>query len=302
MRLFRLQDMVREFLRVAKAKNLSPNTLSYYQSALGKFVAFLEREGLPLSPESMSPASMRRYMEHMAEEEHLSPGGMHARLRALRAFASFLVEEGILEQSPFRRVKLPKVPQQALPVVGPEEFAALMHHAALGRNPLRDQAILATLFDTGLRARELLGLRLEDIGQGVLRVRGKGGKDRHVPVSKSTLRLLRRYIQAERPASPLPFVFLAEAEAPLSYAGLRRVFSRLFERAGLPYKSAHSFRRGFAVAYLRNGGDVFTLQRILGHSTLDMSRRYAQLTMEDVCEVHLRASPVLRARYRDAEG
>lgn len=295
--MFRLEDLVAEFLRDCHARHLSRNTLSYYEASLRQFVAFLRAEGLPLDVQALTPMVLRRFAE-VSESQGLGPGGVHARLRAIRAFCGFLVQEELLERNPFKRFKLPKLPQEQLPVVSSAEFTLLMQVAATTRHPLRDQAILSLLYDTGLRARELLGLTLEDVGVGVLLVRGKGAKERYVPVSKLTMRRVRVYLRSERPVSPLPQVFLADKETPLNYSGLRGLLQRLYQRAGLPYKSPHAFRRGMAVEFLRNGGDVFTLQRILGHATLEMTRRYAQLSLEDVRTVFAKASPVANATRR----
>ena len=227
----------------------------------------------------------------------LNPGGAHARMRAIRALCSFAVQEELIPVSPFHRLKMPRVPEVDLDVISSDDFRALLAAAAMAEKPMRDQAILSILFDSGLRASELCAVRLEDILRaegGIVVKKGKGGKQRFVPVSKITMKKIQRYQGQERPRTGLEKLFVTDAQTGLGYDSLRAMLERHCASAGIAEVRPHAFRRGFAVAYIRNGGDVFTLKRILGHATLAMSEKYARMNAQDVKDAHLRASPVSR--------
>lgn len=290
-----LEALVTEFLTDTKARALSPGTTRWYGQTLRPFLVF----ALGQSVTELTGFDARLVRLYMGEcVTKLSPGGAHARMRALRALSSYLVSEELLEVNPFNRVKLPKVPDRALDVVSEDQFRSLMSAAGVGLNPLRDQTIFSVMFDTGLRAMELCGVRLDDVqsGEGGIMVqRGKGDKHRFVPASRWVLKTITRYVTLERPKTAHENLFMARGDAPLCYESLRGVIERHCITAGLKTVRPHAFRRGFAVAYIRNGGDAFTLQRILGHTTLAMSSKYARMNVDDVKDVHSRVSPVGRS-------
>ena len=164
----------------------------------------------------------------------------------------------------------------------------------------RDQAIILTLLDTGLRASELCALKVSDVDlkTGKVQVKhgrlggAKGGKGRTVYLGKAGRRAVWRYLaereDGEDPDAPL---FLARYDRPMNKDSLRLLMARLGEKAGVKNCHPHRFRHTFAITYLRSGGDVFTLQSLLGHATLDMVQHYARIADIDVEQAHRRASP-----------
>ena len=164
----------------------------------------------------------------------------------------------------------------------------------------RDQAIILTLVDSGLRALELCSLKIEDFDpkRGKLEIKhgveggAKGGKGRTVYLGKSARSAVWRYLagreDGEEPDAPL---FVASRSRPFNPAALRHLIKRIAERADVKDAYPHKFRHTFAIMYLRSGGDVFTLQMLLGHGSLDMVRYYAQIAQVDVEQAHNRASP-----------
>ena len=289
-----LEGLVKEFVADTKARGLSPRTTLFYSATLEKFMAFLKTRDVA-GLEGLDARIVREYMGHCMT--FLAPGGTHARLRAVRAFVGFLMAEELLTVNPFSRVKLPRVPEKPLDVVSDDQYRALMTVAALSHNSLRDQAILSVMFDTGIRSGELCAVLLEDVlrAEGGITIRqGKGGKVRFVPVCRGVLKRINQYVTLERGKSADSHLFFTRANEPLRYEGLRMMLDRHCTTAGIKPIRPHAFRRGFAVAYVRNGGDVFTLQRILGHTTLAMSSRYARMNSADVKDVHTRVSPVAR--------
>lgn len=288
---FTLRQHTQDFLMHCRQKGHSKGTMAAYKVSLDKFLAYADAAGVTRA-EDVTRQLMRSYADHLSEV--LSPGGAHARLRPVKTFFTWLEADEVLEKSPMRRVAMPKMPRKILPAIDAEQVQQLLEVARGSRHPLRDRAVLAVLFDTGVRASELCGLQLEDVQTGGrLHIRNaKGGRGRIVPISRAGLRHLTRYINTERPETRLPEVFLANDETPLNRDSVKQMLERLCRSAGLPVFTPHTFRRGFAVNYLRNSGDVFSLQRILGHTSLEMTNRYAVLQDEDLKDVHRRASPM----------
>jgi integrase/recombinase XerD len=289
-----IQDFVHEFLSDVKFRGLSPRTHDFYKDTLRRFQAFTTKNGI-LEPQDIQSNHLKTFSIEL--QEQMSIGGVNAYLRGVRAFCGFLIREELLQKNPFTKFKLLKQPQLNMPHVKFEEYETLMIQARLGKNPLRDQAIIGLLFDTGLRASELTGLQVSNLfkDKGMLKVLGKGNKERVIPVSRVTVRRIQSYISNEREKTYLTEIFLADNETPLNYNSLRLMTQRLFSRANLEHKSLHCWRRGFSCQYIKNSGDVFSLSRILGHTTLHMSNKYAVLDSEDLKEIHIRASPIRKA-------
>jgi integrase/recombinase XerD len=167
-------------------------------------------------------------------------------------------------------------------------------------NVHRDQALILVLLDTGLRASELCALQIGhvDMQSGKVIVRpgreggAKGGKGRTVFLGKTARRALWRYLvdRADGKEADAP-LFTDRYDHPLNKNSLRLVIARLGKNAGVKHCHPHRFRHTFAITYLRSGGDVFTLQSLLGHSTLDMVQHYARIAEIDIEQAHKRASP-----------
>ena len=272
-----------------KSRGLSPKTLEFYWHGVKAMVKILGDK--PVG--EISAMDLRRFLaESLAEG--LSPGGVMARWRAVRAFLRWVAQEGGLpDPGVLSRVKPPKVPEADLPVVRASEIRRLLAAAHTSLTPLRDTAIILLLWDTGLRAGELLGIRLGDVLSHGVRVRRKGGHEQVLPVSLPTKRALRAYVQSERPESDWDVLFLTKGGEPLTYNGLRSALMRLAEKAGVPYKPPHAFRRGAAVAMVKNGLNPYALQLLMGHKDQSITARYVRLAEKDLAEAHHAASPVL---------
>ena len=165
----------------------------------------------------------------------------------------------------------------------------------LGLATVRDRAILLLLLDTGLRVAEAAGIRLGDLRpDGSVKVLGKGAKERIVPIGSTARGAIVRYLGQRGPGAPDAPLFLGRRGA-LDWRGMQQVLKRLKTRAGITGRcSPHSLRHTFARSYLVNGGDAFSLQQILGHTTLDMVKRYVSLADADVAAKHRVASPADR--------
>lgn len=207
--------------------------------------------------------------------------------------------EELLPSNPVQRLELPTLARVRLPTVDMQLAKQLLAVCKTRGQPLRDAALILTLFDTGVRVQELVSLCLciEDLlfERGLVRVMGKGSKELFVPIGGRAMRAVSAYLRRERaPAhAGARQVFLGRSGLKLTKSGVTLRLLRLGERLDLPRSacSPHTFRRGFAVEYLRNGGDVFTLQQIMGHANLEMTRRYVTFLDDDLKTAHLRFSP-----------
>ncbi len=230
--------------------------------------------------------------------------GHRAHFRTVKGLFSWLEEEGYIEENPVRRVRLPKTPRYVVKPLEEDDVRSLLRavdpRTAAGA---RDLAILLLLLDTGMRLGELADMSLSDgetaLKHGMLRVFGKGARERFVPVGATAQNAFRRYLQLHRPQAYSDRMFLSLSGRALSDEGIRQVVRRVARRAGVLGVHPHRLRHTAAVTFLRAGGDVFVLQRILGHSTLTMTRNYVTLAEADIKTAHMRASPADRL-YDDA--
>ncbi len=297
----------------ARTEGKSPNTLRVYTTALSILQRFLERKGFPVDVTEIGPEELREFigylqntrafMEHPftgPQKKGLTGHTINCYLRAVRAFWSWLLAEEFIEVNPFDRITIPKPPKKVIMPFSEEQIRSLLStidtKSSIG---FRDWSIILTLLDTGIRVSELTDLRLDDINlaQRCLKVRGKGNKERIVPIGISVQRAIAKYLNKHRtnPLYPLSDnLFLSRDGMPLTPNRIQSIIETYANKAGITgvRASPHTFRHTFAITYLRNGGDVFTLQRILGHETLDMVRQYVCLAQYDLQEAHLRCSPV----------
>ncbi|GHF79792.1 tyrosine-type recombinase/integrase [Deinococcus ficus] len=280
-----------------RIKRRSKTTLHFYrttQRALDRFAA--EGGSLPGGPEQVTVLHLRGFVTWL-EGQGLGPGGIHAHVRSLKSVFGWAKREELLPLDPSARLERPSLPRRRMATMDAERVGKLLGVARAGDQPLRDVAVLLTFFDTGIRLEELITLRREDIRpeRGVLRVIGKGDRERSVPIGTRALTAVNAYLIRERKPrhEGVQELFLGRTGLPMTRSCISILLKRLSDTAGFEraQTTPHTFRRGFAVEFLRNGGDVFTLQQILGHSSLEMTRRYVTFLDEDLKAAHLRFSP-----------
>ena len=284
---------VAAFLIDRAARSLSPGTVEYYRNELSYLQAYLEGHGLQ-RVEELTANHLRQYL--VALGHHRNPGGVHAAYRAIRAFCRWYQIEYEPQgwTNPMTKVSAPRVVQEPLDPVAISDLSAML--ATCERRAFagdRDRALLLAFLDTGCRASEFVSLDVSDVnlGTGAVIIRkGKGGKFRTSFVGVKTRRELLRYLRHHTDdEGPL---WLTRDGHRLKYAGLRQIVNRRAHKAGVPVPSLHSFRRAFALLSLRAGMDVYSLQRLMGHSDLSILRRYLAQTEGDLQKAHARAGPV----------
>ena len=299
-----LDQLIADYEQALRAEGRSPRTIEWYGSFLREFSAFARHPGRPATLHDLTAPAARRWLVALrSKPKPLAPASLAGRVRTLRAFASWVQTEFELEHHPLQTLKTPRVPRTLIHSLRDSDVRALL--AAAGQGPLaeRDLALLLVMLDCGVRLAEVIGLHVGDIDfeNGQCRVMGKGAKERRVPLGRAARRSLRRLLLARGSPAPGAAVFLADGGAPLTRSGVQKIVRRAARRAGLEVRcSPHVLRHTFARSFLANGGDVFSLQRVLGHSpaSLEVTHRYVELLDEDLREVHRRASPMDRLAAR----
>ena len=307
-----LPQAVDYFLTALTLEGKSPATLLWHRKKLTAFSVFIQNSGAPFKICDLTLQDGRAFVQSLMErktrypghdirpeiEGGLAPQTIHGFVRSLRTFASWLQREGYTEDNIFQAIKPPKLPQTLIQPLTEDEIRRLL--LAVPRDThegVRSYAIVLLFLDTGIRLSELVNLKISDIDfvVGQFKVLGKGAKERLVPMRLTARRAVIRYKEHVRPQPVRPLedrLFLTVAGDPISRDSVTRIIERLARRAGIPRLHPHLMRHTFAVRYLVNGGDVFTLQKILGHSTLEMTRRYVTLASGDVKDKHRQYSPI----------
>jgi integrase/recombinase XerC/integrase/recombinase XerD len=285
------------FLLDREAMRCSAKTLEHYRYTLGGFVSYLEAQGVA-GVAGITPAHVRGYLVAL-QRRGLKDATQHTHARGVKAWLRWLVREGDLASSPMERVSMPRLEQRIPPPYAPGEVRALL--AACDRRTARgarDYAIILTLLDTGLRASELVSLRVGhvDMRTGLATIMGKGGKQRIVRAGAKARGAILRMLGARGDVGQGEPLFVTDTAEPhaLTIHGLQTMLRRLGERAGVEPCAPHRFRRTFALWCLRDGMDLHSLRMLMGHSSLVVLQRYLALAGEDLERVHKQHSPADR--------
>lgn len=301
-----------EYFKICKlADGYSPSTMEVYGWALTRLLDYTGDN----DPGEITLEQLRRFMLYMRDEyiptrpggstAPLSPSSLENLWKAIRSFFGWAEEELGIARPDLRLAKPPNPPKE-IDAFSHQEIQALL--AACERDHLgrtrptgrRDKAIVMLLLDTGLRVGELARLKIEDVKQEKVYVSpwrsGRKTRSRFVYLGRSTTRAIFRYLLDREGHNEQEPLVVTNHGREMDRNNIRHMVVRLGKRAGVQNAYPHRFRHTFAIQYLRNGGDVFTLQRLLGHSTLEMVRRYLQLADQDAAEAHRVASPVDRWR------
>jgi len=291
-----LTTELRSFLVDCQARNLSPNTRRYYEQKLIPLIQFLTGMGVT-DADQVEAGHLRTWLVRLQNSGH-NPGGVHGHYRAMKVFFRWLCSEGVISRCPVDRIRSPRVPDQLLEPASIESVKALLATCAgTASLDLRDRALIMALLDSGCRASEFVGLRLGDLDRrsgAVLIRQAKGGRHRVTFVGSKTLRAINRYLRTRVQKQPDSALFATKSEQPMTYSCLRDIIRRRSGRAGVTAPSLHSFRRAFAIGCLRNGADLVSLQRMMGHSSLTVLKLYLRQSEEDLKSVHSNTAPVDR--------
>ena len=292
-----LDESIALYKSYCKARGLSRRTLATYTSALEQLRGFLDAS----VPRCALPTrhNLRAFIASLLEAGY-SRTTISIRMRAIRAFANFLEREELVEASPMTGVEIPRVPQSMPKVLSAQEIQKLLRAAKTGTwYGIRNHTILTTFLDSGLRLSELINLNVEDVDlhSQSIRVRnGKGSKDREVFVGRMSARSLRRWAEVRSYGLTTDAYFSTRDGRRLDKRNVARIIERISSRASMSDRRVHPhlLRHTFATHYIRNGGDAFSLQRILGHSDIKTTMIYVNLAGSDLRDAHAKASPLDR--------
>ena len=289
-----LAILIESFLIDRRSQGLSSETISFYTKKLKYFLKYCEGQALTQVSQLTSDL-IRRYILELSETHN--PGGVHACFRPLRTLLYWIEDEEIMPQgwkNPIRRVKAPKLPTEPIEPISVEDINLLLKTCESNYSGVRDKAMMLGLLDTGARAKEFLNINLEDIelATGSVLIRqGKGRKPRLVFLGRKSIRAIRAFLRARHDNNPALWVSIHGDR--MTYAALRCLLRRRAQLIGLKdIPTPHDFRRAFALVMLRNGVDIFALQKLMGHSDLQVLRRYLAQTDQDIQTAHMRGSPV----------
>jgi integrase/recombinase XerD len=298
----RLTDLALDFLAYLELeRGLSRNTLEAYRSDLQQYGAFLTRRGV--EPLEARPGDVAAFVSELAEgrEGHpgVAPATLQRKIACLRSFYRQLRREQILDKDPTAELRPPRAGARLPKVLSRDEVAQLLAQpTGSSAAALRDRALLETMYACGLRASEAVTLEVSelDLETGILRTRGKGSKERIVPIGKKAIQSLDAYLQDARPRlvgiRDELRVFVNLRGGALSRQGLYKIVQRHARSAGLAHKmSPHTLRHSFATHLLAGGCDLRSLQEMLGHADIGTTQIYTHLSAERLRDVYFDAHP-----------
>ncbi len=276
------------YLRIEKYS--SPLSIYSYRLQLEKFIGYLQSNNID-SFSSCTTTSIREYIYHCKDSRDLSTNSVGHLIAILKGFFNYLYEEDIITINPTRKIHLPKKISPIPKMISKFEvnmILAVMKYSPsrCRRNYIRDRLIILTLYFTGVRKSELLALDWNHInlGKSILTIRsGKGRKDRIIPIHPKLVESLDLYLAQRLPMENYA-LFIGEQGKRLSKNSFQNILKMYFSLAGLDKKgySSHSFRHAFASHLVESGVDVFTVQKLLGHSSLDATRIYINVSTRNL--------------------
>jgi integrase/recombinase XerD len=282
-------------------RGLSRNTLEAYRSDLQQFGIWLDRVGVDaLAAEHEHLAGFLTDLASGGEDRPpVAPATLQRKAACLRSFYRHLRREGLLDRDPTADLRAPRKSQRLPKVLERGEVQKLLA-APRGTDPaaLRDRALLETMYACGLRASEATDLTMGDVDlhAGVLRARGKGSKERLVPIGREAVEALRAYVQRGRPAlvglRDEPHLFVNHRGAGLTRQGLYKIVQRHARAVGLDDRmSPHTLRHTFATHLLAGGCDLRSVQEMLGHADVATTQIYTHVSAEKLKDVYFKAHP-----------
>lgn len=284
-----LQREIDEFIIDRQVRNLSKRTVAWYKNSLRVFSEFLTEKSIDAT-EKVTTSTIRHFLLSLPEKGY-GQGGISNLFGAIKAYLRWFANEyDPKDWNPLAKVQTPKRPKEIQQPLSLDNFHRLLA-VCEGKdfNSLRDKAILLFLLDTGVRKQELTDLRIGDIdmvsGQVFIRS-GKGKKSRITYIGKQTRKVLMAYLRIRKGTNEDSPLWATIEGGSLAYHSVRQVIRRRAKAAEIKEPGLHEFRRCFAINFLRNGGDVVTLQRLLGHSDLTVINRYLALVDDDLRASH----------------
>jgi tyrosine recombinase XerC len=269
-------------------KNYSSHTTLNYRIDLEEFAKFLGK--VPV--ESVEYPDLRRFLAQL-KGRNLKPRSLARKLSSLRSFFKFLQREKVIQTNPAKLLVTPKLDKPLPHFMSEEETLQLIESPKTGKiNSPRDKAIFEILYSTGIRVSELVGLNVDDVDfiGNIIKVMGKGKKERMVPIGDQALQALKNYLDNRKIDNT--FVFANKGGTRLSDRSVRNIINKyILEQAMAQHVTPHMFRHSFATHLLNHGADLRSVQELLGHVNLSTTQIYTHLTTDKLKKVYDQAHP-----------
>ena len=288
-----LRECTARFLAELARRGASKHTLRNYGSDLEQFVTYFEPPGETAPPVEQIDLPLLREWLAWLYDQGLSAVSARRKIAAVRAMFKFLLREGSLKKNAASRLRTPKAKQRLPEVMSAEKTNNLLD-AAEQFSKERDLAFLELLYGCGIRVSELVGINLEDIDlrESWLRVRGKGNKEREIPVTARAVDAIERYLPVRSAPPGERALFVNSRGARLGDRQVRRLVKQYALLAtGDSTVHPHSFRHAYATHLLSDGADLRAIQELLGHARLSTTQKYTQVSLKDLQAVYDRAHP-----------
>lgn len=274
-------------------KNASANTIASYKLDLARYLQYLEEKNIT-SLEKIKDRDISGFLS-LLYDIGLSASSVSRNLSAIKMFHRFLVGDGVTKNNPTENVDTPKLEKQLPDVLNQDEIETILNQPnTVDPLGIRDKAILETMYATGVRVSELIGLKQSGVhaDAGVIQVFGKGSKERLIPIGRSALEWIAKYQTEVRPqfakkGRGRDVVFLNTRGTPLSRMTIWNIVDRYTRQAGIQKDvHPHTFRHSFATHLLEGGADLRSVQEMLGHSDISTTQIYTHIDREYLKEVH----------------
>ncbi|MFC2031978.1 tyrosine-type recombinase/integrase [Chloroflexota bacterium] len=303
--------LLEDYSMSLKALNRSQKTIDWYMDNLKNYFSFLSNSNMLKSIKQLGSQELKAYLLHLKERDRwpknkyiknkgrLSPFSIQAVARAIKAFWSWLLKDGIIEENPLAKFPLPKVPQNLIQTITVPDmkklFEKIDRYSSAGE---RLYCMLMLLIDTGVRVGELVNIRMSDVdfAQGLITITmGKGQKQRQVPFYSITRKAILKYIDGARTklsSAESDYVFVDQYGDHVSISSVQQAIRRLAKKAGLAKCHPHLLRHTFASMYIADNGPTFILKELMGHQSILTTEKYIHLKTQDLKMQHKLHSPL----------
>jgi integrase/recombinase XerC len=303
-----MEDAITAFvMHLQVERNASLETIRNYRSdlhQLGKFLRRAQKDTAPIRVDQITSDHVRAYL-HSLDQQGEKASSLARKLACLRSFFRFLIRDGQLQKNPTEHLRSPKLPKPLPRVLAKDDAAALMEFPT-GSSPLslRDHALLETMYSTGARVSEVVGINLDDLNEtdGIVCLRGKGRKERIVPIGDLALQAIRTYRKSLKPptrnahlSSPM---FLNHRGGRITTRSVARMVARYSSRLVGGAVSPHALRHSYATHLLDEGADLRSIQEMLGHASLSTTQKYTHVAMDQLLAAYDNAHPRAREAAR----
>ena len=299
------KDTLEEFKLECELRRLTPRTIKGYYNSTLLFLTWLERQTEVIELEEIRTQHVKMYIQHLIKKQ-LTPSYINAILRCIRAYFRYATEEAYLPSNPAAKVSWQKQGKVLINTFTDEEVRALLDAFDFSSFlSARNKLVLAIAFDTGARNTEMCNILEEDLRDNVILIHGKGNKERHVPLTPYLKRAIIKYRRIKDlyfadKIVPYKHLLLSRTGRPLTKEAMEHIFKQAAAHAEIRPEircSPHTARHYFAQTHLRNGLDVYSVSRLLGHENINITKRYLQ-SMQDssIVELAVKTSPLRNLR------